>query len=157
MGKRGPAPTPTELLKLRGSWRGNRNTSQPRPQLGRPRCPAWLDAAARSKWKRLAPELERLGLLTIIDGDILAMYCQAWAEFQQSTKTLQAEGRFVRLASGKILTHPAVAEQRSARQAVKSFAALFGLSPADRSRLSAPTPAEPDDLDLFFGEPGESK
>lgn len=106
----------------------------------RPKCPAWLDKAAKSRWRALVPELERLGLLTIIDGDALAAYCQAWAEFEIATRTLQAEGRTFRTESGYLAPHPAVAQQRSAWNAVKTFAALFGLDPADRSQLNVPTP-----------------
>jgi P27 family predicted phage terminase small subunit len=152
MGRRGPAPTPTERLKLAGSWRANHRTGEPKPTVGRPRCPAWLDKAAKAKWRALVPELERLGLLTVIDGDALAAYCQAWAELEIATRTLQAEGRTFGTESGYLAPHPAVAQQRSAWNAVKSFAALFGLDPSSRSRISAPpdAAAEVDELEKFI-------
>jgi hypothetical protein len=31
-------------------------------------CPNWLDKEARPEWRRLGPELERIGLLTGVDG-----------------------------------------------------------------------------------------
>lgn len=40
--------------------------------------PAWLVPEAKRRWRRLAPELAWLGLLTVIDGDALATCCQAW-------------------------------------------------------------------------------
>lgn len=137
MGKRGPMPTPSAILKLRGSWRAKARRREPQPRAGRPACPTWLPPAARRKWRQLVPELVRLGLLTVVDGDALAAYCCAWAELQQATQTLDQEGRYVRLASGYLLSHPAVAQQRSAWQAVRAFAALFGLDPSSRTRLAA--------------------
>jgi P27 family predicted phage terminase small subunit len=153
MGSRGPAPTPTEVLKLRGSWRANRNQNEPRPTLGAPKCPAWLDKEAKKKWKALVPELERIGLLTVIDGDALAAYCVAWSELKQATEILAKEGRYVGLESGYVQSHPALAHQRSAMRAVIDFADLFGLDPSSRTRLQVPAPCqEHDDLAEFLGE-----
>jgi P27 family predicted phage terminase small subunit len=156
MGARGPRPTPTKILQVRGSWRANGRASEPRPRIGKPKCPAWLDAAAKAKWRTLARELSAIGLLTVIDGDALAVYCQAWAEFQLATETLQREGRTIKAGdAGYRAPHPAVAQQRSAWKAIKEFAALFGLDPADRGRLTVPDPPEePDALDeLIAGRP----
>lgn len=151
---RGPRPMPT-ALKIQNGNPGKRplNANEPRPRLATPKCPAWLDAEAKRKWRQLARELSALGLLTAIDGDTLAAYCQAWAEFKLATETLAKEGRTFRTVSGYLAPHPAVAQQRSAWQAVRAFAALFGLDPADRSRINAPALSHPqDDLNQLLDE-----
>jgi P27 family predicted phage terminase small subunit len=130
---------------MRGSWRANGRGSQPRPRLAKPKCPTWLDAEAKSKWRQLVRDLSELGLLTAVDGDTLAAYCTAWSELRTATETLQREGRTFVTENGYKVPHPAVAQQRSAWQAVRAFAALFGLDPADRSRLQVP--AGCDDVD----------
>ena len=140
---RGRKPKPTKLKLLTGNP-GKRplNVREPKPAAGIPPCPAWLDVEAKARWAILAPELATLGLLTMIDGDALAAYCQAWAEFRIATEVLQKEGRvFFWKKSGYRAPHPAVAQQRSAWQAIKAFAALFGLEPSSRSRLD-PKPKE---------------
>src|SRR5262245_49052877 len=129
LGRRGPPPTPVEVLRLRGSRRADRNMNAPKPTPGRPRCPAWLDHEAKRKWKALIPELERIGLLTVVDGDALAAYCVAWSELKHATETLEREGRHFKTESGYLAPHPAVAQQRSAWHAVRAFAGLFGLDP----------------------------
>lgn len=147
---RGRPPKPTRLKILTGNP-GKRplNNAEPQPSAQTPRCPSWLDNEAKKKWKEIAPELARLGLLTMADGDALAAYCQAWAEFRQATEALKKEGRIIRvgglLVEGsdgqeawvgyQLQPHPAVAQQRSAWQALKAFAALFGLDPSSRSKL----------------------
>ena len=73
MGKRGPPPTPTNVLKRRGSWRGNRNPGEPRPEPGRPRCPSWLGDYAKAAWRHLVPMLDRMAVLTKVDCNALAM------------------------------------------------------------------------------------
>lgn len=176
----GRPPKPTRVKELHGNpGRRKLNESEPQPQRKRPRCPEWLDEQARKKWDKLAPELDRLGLLTVVDGDTLAAYCQAWAEFAISTKTLAEEGRVCRfpvvvkekkvhevngqreevlqdkIIGWKLTAHPAVLQQRSAWRAIKDFAALFGLDPSSRSRLSVPDgSSESDELKAFLGDTG---
>jgi P27 family predicted phage terminase small subunit len=139
------------------------NPREPQPAARRPRCPDWLAPEAKNKWKLLAPELARLGLLTVIDGDALAAYCTAWAELKAASETLAAEGRFVKVggtalhkADGtvehvgyQLQPHPAVAQQRSALAQLKGFAALFGLDPSSRSKLQVAGQAQ-DDLAEFL-------
>ena len=36
-----------------------------------PRCPLWLDADAKAKWKQTAPKLSRAGILSNVDLDLL--------------------------------------------------------------------------------------
>lgn len=141
-------PKPTRLKILEGN-KGKRrlNDREPMPKRGRPVCPSWLDVAAKAKWRALVPELDRLGLLTIVDGDTLAAYCQSFAEFQAATKILKKEGRVFKTATGYMAPHPAISMQRSALQHIRAFAALFGLDPADRGRMS--TPVKSDETDPF--------
>jgi P27 family predicted phage terminase small subunit len=172
MGKRGPAPEPTKLKVLHGN-RGKRplNDREPEPAPGAS-MPAWLSQSAKSEWKRITPELSRLGLVTTVDRAALAAYCQAYAELLEATKTLDAEGRIVPVyathagdtvldpkgkpvVAGRRL-HPAVKLQRDAFARVKSFLAEFGLTPSSRTRLSA-APAAADNPFAEFLNRARSK
>jgi len=64
----GPKLKPTAIKILEGNP-GKRplNLNEPKPLQIAPECPDWLLDEAKKEWKRLAPELERLGLLTILD------------------------------------------------------------------------------------------
>jgi P27 family predicted phage terminase small subunit len=170
MGKRGPQPTPKRILELRGSWRAKERGDNPQPTPGAPPCPTWLDKEARKEWQRLVPELERMGLLTVVDGAALTCLCTAWAEYIWATKTLEAEGRVVtcggkvvekpdgtfEVLGAQLVPHPAVAMQRSAWKAVKDFAALFGLNPSARTGLHVPT-APPKGLSYFARRRGRDQ
>ncbi len=78
MGKRGPKPTPTAVLKLRGSTlvTGRREAAEVQGPAGTPDAPEWLDEEARAAWDRIVPLLEGMGVLTRIDGNALARYCR---------------------------------------------------------------------------------
>ena len=152
MKRPGGRPKPTSLKILEGNP-GKRpiNTLEPQPDSTIPKCPAWLDAEAKRQWKRLAPELARLGLLTSVDGDVLAGYCTAWSELRAATELLLKEGRTVTTAAGGIKPHPAINMQRTALAAIRAYAGLFGLDPSSRARLAVTKgQGEKDELEDFL-------
>lgn len=72
---------PANVLALRGSWRAGERQAQQQvePDVEIPDCPRHLLPEARKFWKRLTPELEKLGLISKIDQAALALACQEWA------------------------------------------------------------------------------
>ena len=142
----GPRPKPTRLKLLAGNPGHQKlNDREPQPTLGMPSCPLWLDAEAKAEWKRVAPELKRLGLLAKIDRAALASYCQAWAEFKIAKDELDEHGsRTITTKQGFMLSHPAVGRMKAAWQALRSFAAMFGFDPADRQALHVEPEQEAD-------------
>lgn len=151
MGRRGPAPKPTVLKILSGNP-GKRpiNQDEPKPKPIAPKCPSWLDKEAKREWKRVAPELERLGLLTIVDGAALAAYCQAYVRWKQAEEIIKREGMTVTTETGYIMPHPAVKIAEKAQQLIKAFCAEFGLTPSSRSRMSLPEKREEDEFEEFL-------
>lgn len=127
------------------------NAAEPQPDATPPPCPGWLDEIAQERWKELAPELTRLGLLTSVDGDAFAGYCQAYAELRLATEELKAAGRTFMTDKGFLMAHPAVAMQRAALENLKKYSALFGLDPSSRSRLAVSGEQEKaDPFDTFL-------
>ena len=96
MGQRGPKPKPTALKIFEGNPGQRRlNLHEPKPTPGAPTCPGWLSREAKAEWKRVVPELERLGMLAKIDRAELAAYCQSWAEYVEAAKSAQVEGAVI--------------------------------------------------------------
>lgn len=150
MGLRGPKPKPSALRALEGNP-GRRNRSEPRPTPAAPPRPAWLCPVGAAKWDQLVPELSRLGLLTLVDGDVLAAYCQTWADYLWAVEELKRTGRTYKAVSGYMGPHPAVAIQRDARASLIKLGASFGMDPASRARFSVAPPEESDPLGDFLG------
>lgn len=109
---------------------------------GVPRCPKWLHPYGRAEWRRVVKLLAPTGKLTEADLAPLASYCQAVAELQLASELLETEGRTFTTEKGYVGQHPAIAMQRSAWAAIRSFSALFGLDPQSRAKLGAPAKAE---------------
>ena len=125
MGRRGPAPKPQRLRELQGFPDKRRRSSdevQPPPgdQL---RCQPWLHAYARAKWRQLAPKLLALGLFSELDGECLALACQAWADWRVATERLNAEGLTVEVGS-QLQPHPCVGQARAAWERRLDFTSL---------------------------------
>lgn len=83
MGRRGPPPTPTAILRQRGSHRANERPKEPTLVPGRPQCPQWLRGDARRAWKKLIPMLEAMGVLSRSDGNAIARYCDLLAQWRE--------------------------------------------------------------------------
>ncbi len=140
MGKRGPRPKPTPLRLIEGN-RGHQklNKNEPKPAPIAPTCPVALSGAAKREWRRIAPELERLGLLTRVDRAALAAYCEAWARWREAEKKLKELGLVVR--NSKMtgwMKNPWLLVADKAMEQIRAFASEFGLTPAARTRIQVP-------------------
>jgi P27 family predicted phage terminase small subunit len=116
-------------------------------------CPGWLSVEGRREWRRLRPELERLGLLKQIDRGALAAYCEVWADFVWSVKEIRRQGRVTKSGNGTLMAHPAVQIQAAALKQLRAYALEFGFTPAARKGLHFPGPDDPkqDEDARFFG------
>lgn len=142
---RGRKPTPTNLKVLNGESRPSRiNKREPKHAPGAPGCPSWLPAEGKAEWRRIVPDLDRLGMLAKVDRAALAAYCQQWATLVQAQKEIDKRGLLVE-GDGRIVKNPAVLAAKDAAAAVRLFASEFGLTPSSRARMEAPVapPAAP--------------
>jgi P27 family predicted phage terminase small subunit len=148
MPRDGRIPKSAALRALEGNP-GHRplNVSIPKPAPMPPECPRWLDKEAKKEWKRVAPELERLGLLTHVDMAALAGYCQSYSEWQRMSVVVAEQGATFTTPTGQIRGRPEVAMARKALADVRAFCVEFGLTPSARARMTIP---EPDDDDADF-------
>jgi P27 family predicted phage terminase small subunit len=133
--KPGPPPKPTILKQLAGNP-GQRplNKREPKPR-GRATCPSWLLPEAKTEWKRIFPELARLGLATTVDQAALAGYCQCFAHWQRAEKALAKNGCVMLCPSGYEMQRPEVAMAQKFYSLMHRAAMEFGFTPASRSRI----------------------
>ena len=144
--KRGPKPKPTNIKKLEGMRADRINENEPEPGPSKVTCPRFLSKEAKAEWRRIAPELTRLGLLTPLDRAAFAAYCQSYAHWVKA-ETLLNKGILVKGAKGQIVASPLFWISTSASKMMLKFAVEFGLTPSSRSRLVGAAPGERDPLD----------
>lgn len=150
MGRGRPA-TPTALKILRGNP-GKRAISkrEPKPRTDMPVCPRWLDEHARRKWGKLIPELKAMGVLTIVDGDALANYCQLWSRWRRAEEFIQRSGDAYSIKNPDgtlkyVKIVPQVAIARDLLQQLRAYQSEFGLTPAARTKIEVTNVAKAED------------
>lgn len=148
---KGRKPKPTKL-KVLGGNPGKRplNTQEPKPKSGRPMCPKHLSPEARKAWRKLAKELEAVGLLSKLDGIALEMVCETYARWQDANEKVQKTGLMLKSPNGFPVINPCLSIANRCFDQLKSMLSEFGLSPAERSRLKIEKPTEEDELEAFM-------
>lgn len=149
MGTRGPAPTPTEILKRRGSWRAGSRKGEPKPERSAPTKPRKLTKEQAAVWKQLVPELDRLGVLSRIDGNALERYCVLWVRWRRASEFIEKYGESYPLKTedGGIkcfMPFPQASVVNKLSVLLLRLEQEFGLTPASRTRIQVQVEPEPD-------------
>ena len=159
-------PKPTNLKLIEGNP-GKRPLpeGEPKPRPKCPDCPSDINHSAKATWRKLAPILERLGLLTEADGETFAALCQIRARLAFIHKQLQKkennalleirksvevteDGR-VEVTNLELRTHPYVVMEKQYYALLRSYASDFGLSPRGRAGLTIAKVDKDDGEDLL--------
>jgi P27 family predicted phage terminase small subunit len=175
----GPNRQPAEVIELHGNPAGltkaeiedrRQNDVKARPL--RPTVPNYLSPYARECWNMLAPELESLGLLSVLDAPGFILCCETWAIARYALDDLRPrkadgtpDGRTRRPQlvdrdeshAGNSKKHPAAAIYFQAAALFNRYCVEFGLSPSARvalrpgARPTVPggTPGEDEDREFF--------
>jgi P27 family predicted phage terminase small subunit len=152
---------PTMLKVVGGTAQKCRtNRREPKPQRGVPTAPKHLSERARKAWTKLAAMTDKMGILTKSDPIALEMLCCSYCDWQEARESLaqpliitvkeDGEDKEVRLAEGGdryYYTHgkggamrrirPEVSDIAEAERRLAMWLSKFGLTPADRSRVSS--------------------
>ncbi len=138
MAQRGRKPKPTAIKELEGNpGKRQLNTNEPKPAARAPSCPKWLEPDAKKEWRRLAKQMEQLGILTEVDMAAFAGYCQAYARWKAAEEFISKHGAIVKTPSGYWQQIPQVSIAQQYLKQMNKFCEQFGLTPASRSRIIA--------------------
>lgn len=177
----GPAPHSAEVIELGGNRSKlsaeeieARRAREVKARPLRPDPPKTLSPFARECWEAHAPELESLGLLTVLDRGSFEMACEAYALAREALEAMrprradgQADSRTHRREvidvdkghAGNLKKHPAFSVWNMAQNAYRAWCAEFGLTPSARMNLRPASAGaigaaggdRDDDDDAFFG------
>jgi P27 family predicted phage terminase small subunit len=140
---RGRPRKPTALKILQGKP-GHRALpkGEVQPKVG---CvpPPWLGLKARAEWSRLAPRLIELGLLTEVDGDAFAGVCLHTVRLATLAKIQDS------LTGAEVVLDAAALADCT--KELRQLWSRFGMTPADRSRVTVVPPKEKDEFGALFG------
>jgi|SRR6185503_3865563 len=145
---------PTAQHELDGTFRADRHAGEPEYPDGAPPRPASVDLypAAREAWDFYVAEMTKSGVLTVVDGPVLAHLCLLRAIEEDLVQQLHNAGSMVVVkelagdgeepSGGQasmqraitVSVHPLAKELRSLTAAIRGCAADLGLTPVSRGR-----------------------
>lgn len=100
-----------------------------------PRCPGHLSAVARKEWRRLAPVLHEVGVLTLADRAALAAYCQSHARWVEAEEKLRDTPMLLKTPSGDVQQSPWLSVVNKQLEVMGRYMSELGLTPVARARL----------------------
>ena len=135
---------PTALKILHGEKRPERlNLNEPKPIPIAPQCPDYLSESAKKEWAEMSPELERLGLLTKLDGQAFACLCQDMATMKELCALMAKTSPIVKgKKDGTWVQNPIYKQYAQTEFQVRSFLNEFGMTPSSRSKITVAKPEE---------------
>jgi len=142
----GTKPKPTAVKIAEGNP-GKRplNESEPQPRKVRPKLPAHLSADARVQWRRVINILSPTGVITEAEADLLAVYCEAYAQWVQALEEMRPKtgegglrtgGLTVLNDKGTPVRNPMLKVADDAVKTMLRCQAELGMTPSARARLS---------------------
>jgi P27 family predicted phage terminase small subunit len=136
---------PPNVHELRGNPSKRRHLRGIVPETPQtvPDPPGFLTQAAAEEWRRIAPELHRLGLLSALDVTPLAAYCQAFATWCEATEAADRRAPDERRVLAGIA--------RDAARDMVRYAKLFGATPSSRSAVAGVAPQQNSKFDGLIG------
>ena len=130
---------PAQLKRLRGTVRADRNKARLEVRTGIIRAPAGTAPEVRKAFRELVRQLEPAGVLRPADVPLLIQLATALVFERQAAAQLLTEGCTRADDRGRMAKNPAWQVWREAAQTVRQLSAEFGLSPAAREKIGAPS------------------
>ena len=150
-------PVPFPLKVLRGHPGKRLMKPEPQPEIAAevPEPPPFITVYAAGEWWSVAPELHRLGLLTVADVASLGAYCYSYWQWRLAVEALarmadrdeNVHGLLIKTTDGDARRNPLVKIASDAAEDMLRFAG----EPVARTRLAAggfapPSPSKFDGL-----------
>ena len=104
------------------------------------------DEVALDKFNQLVKELTEVDVIANVDVDLLAIYASSWSGYIEATKMLMmqsmVEEQENKLGAITKVQNPYIKIQQQYSDRLIKLASLFGLSPADRSKIAHLQPSD---------------
>lgn len=142
MAKTGRPRKPTEIRVLEGN-RSKRplpaNEPKPPPITKPLKPPVWMNKEGKKMFKRLAPIMQQLRLLTETDIESFSMCCQSYGDWRRHIDDIKENGEYYiyvnKGGNENQVERPAVKLMHKAYERYKSMCTEFGLTPASKTRI----------------------
>ncbi|MDU1413451.1 MAG: phage terminase small subunit P27 family [Clostridium sp.] len=142
---------PVESVKSKMSKEDRENRKKAEAKLygdsSKLKAPSWLNADAKKEFKRIVTEMKAIetfeNLLSNLDLSMLAIYCNAYANYIELSKLIENEGMVIMYTNKAGETNPTISAYVQAQQkyidVIFKCSSKLGLSVSDRLKLIVPS------------------
>jgi P27 family predicted phage terminase small subunit len=117
------------------------NEHEPKPaSASHEDVPDWLSPEAQEHWPVIARQLADAGVLTVMDREALAQYCEAFVIWRQAYEKVLKFGLVVKAQSGFPVQSPYLSIANHQSDRMLRILIEFGCTPSSRSRVTATPP-----------------
>jgi len=135
----GRKPKPTHLKLLAGTP-GRRPLPEAEPQPDpvdeKAQPPKWLSGEARAVWAVEFPRLVRNAMISDIDLNAFARYCQSMGRYLTAESYVAKQGEVLLSPTGFPIQNPYLAISNKAQEQMHKAETEFGMTPSSRSRVA---------------------
>ena len=137
MTKPGTRPTPTAIKQLRGTTTTTESDSNFPTQTLLPKAPVTLNKYGKKLWNEYGEMFMNVGLLTAGDLIALEMLCSSYGRWVKAELDVAESGEVLVSDTGGVYQNPVLSVANRAYDNLKKMLAEFGLTPAERTRVTA--------------------
>ena len=132
---KGRKPKPIEFHIINGNPSRLKLPKNTKKYAGNTTPPGHLGRIGLNEWKRIIPELKRLGMLSKLDRAAIAAYCQTYERWVEAEKVIAEKGVLYKSPKGNIQTSPMLWVANKALEQMYKYLTEFGMTPASRTRM----------------------
>ena len=142
----GKKAMPIDLIVMGGRSAQSKETietrreSEVKPGTDQVEAPDFLCEFGRKEFYRLHKELLELNLLTNIDTNQLALYCDAFARYVEAAQHINTHGLVIehtnKFGATNLTTNPYVRVATKYMELIKKYCADFGFTPSARASMA---------------------
>ena len=127
---------PTALKVLHGNP-GKRKLPENEPKLAVeiPRAPAHLSPVAKQHFPKVAKQLAAAKVMTALDADALAAYCECYATWIEANINVQLNGTIEVNEKGMPIQSPYIQISFKAVEMMRKMLIEFGMTPSSRAKV----------------------
>lgn len=131
-------PLPTALKVFKNTARKDQlNEFEPMPDSDKIIPPNNLSDIARENWDLVVEQLTLAGIMTNLDNQALALYCEAYARWTEANDKIREHGMVIKAPSGYPVQSPYLSISNKAFEQMRAMLSEFGMTPSSRSRIKA--------------------
>jgi len=143
-------PLPTALKKFKNTARKDQlNEFEPMPDRDQIKPPKELSFASRKHWDLVVEQLMSAGIMTNLDNQALAIYCEAYTRWAEANAKIAEHGMVIKAPSGYPVQSPYLSISNRAFEQMRAMLSEFGMTPASRSRIKAEPKKVVNEFDQF--------